>query len=963
MAQISADLELTLDAALAQVDALEARIAAATAAPVEVTVRADTSTVAPSVDAAVEGADTAVDVTADTSSVPAAVTAAVDSADAKVAVEVDASQAEGALGGFGERAQSALGGATAAAGGFAGGLRGVVRELGGARLGAAALGATVLTTGIAYNSLEQSALAAFETLLGSAGAAADMLERIREFGSTSPFPRQVLIQASQQLLAFGVAAEDVIPTLGSVQDAVAALGGGAPEIELIVGVLAQIQAQGRVTAEDMNSLALVGINGFEILAEAAGVTGDEIRDRISSGSVDAEFAITALTEGMDERFGGAAENLRDTFAGALDRLMGAFRDFSAAIVTPLVDPEGGGALVSLFNLIADALRLAIPLLEAFGNGLDLVLGWLGNIPDPVYLAAAALGALIVVIPRVGAALSALAANPVGAALAGIGLLITALGLFRGEASSAETEAAELGRTVQSLGGAITKAGSTVGGLADFIDTAREGSEELDAVLAAAGVSSQSLAADLVALSGTDLALGEQAVIFEEIIDGAGLTGQAAEIAFEALAELQIGAEAAAHELVNTAAASGLVSSDMLSAAIAANTASDGTLSWLQVLEDLPQAAGASDEAIAALTDSVAANIPTLADAISNVEQAGESFGVLEAASNPQAVIDNLFQMVQAFADFTTNIAAIEQISPLVAQALAPLGPEIAGTFAQALAEAPPAVAEQLELVLLVAQEQGLNLTEVLTGTFGGAADGAVGAVNDRHGAMGEAGRGLGAAGAQGTKNGASPMPGFADQAALDAAQRIKDRQGDAHRGGLIFGLGAGRGTREGSKSMTPEAVAAAKAASSAVAARPEAFAAGRAVGASIGQGIQAGISSSIGGIVDAAVKAVNSAESAARAAADANSPSRLFAELGADMGEGMAVGFTEGARALTRAAELAVFAAAQPLVLPGGATATTIGPTTINVDARGARDPEAVGEAVSEAVRRHHQSIDVRLGV
>src|SRR5690606_9763747 len=47
---------------------------------------------------------------------------------------------------------------------------------------------------------------------------------------------------------------------------------------------------------------------------------------------------------------------RQTFTGTIDRLMGAQRRIGEIFATPLVDPDGGGALVELGNAVADMLN-------------------------------------------------------------------------------------------------------------------------------------------------------------------------------------------------------------------------------------------------------------------------------------------------------------------------------------------------------------------------------------------------------------------------------------------------------------------------------------------------------------------------------------------------------------------------------------------------------------------------------
>lgn len=227
-------------------------------------------------------------------------------------------------------------------------------------LGLAAIGGgltamlgSVIQTGIAYNTLQQVAGRALETTAGSAEAAADQMQRLHAFADESPFARDTWITAQQQLMAFGMEAERVVPTLEGVQNAVAAIGGGDNEIMQLVDILGQVEGQGRITGRELQRLGQMGINAADLIGDAMGVSGNEIRTQITAGALDAETAITALTEGMMTRFDGAAEGLRDTMEGALDRIRARIRDIGSVLATPLVDPSGGGFLVEAINQAAD----------------------------------------------------------------------------------------------------------------------------------------------------------------------------------------------------------------------------------------------------------------------------------------------------------------------------------------------------------------------------------------------------------------------------------------------------------------------------------------------------------------------------------------------------------------------------------------------------------------------------------
>jgi len=372
------EVALDISAALRQVDALERRLTSAAqgfqrvltdalsgVSGVSIEVDVDTAGVTAAIDGAVDAADVTVPVTADTAQVEQQL-ASLDVAD--VAVNVDTTDAVDGL----ERA-------TDATEEYQRQTRETEQDVGRfierlrllAAIAATAFAVQLVRVGVEYNTLVQQASAAFETILGSADEAQALLASIAEFASTSPFPRQAFIEATQQLLAFGFAADEVIPTLDAIQQAIAAAGGTTVDLQEVVRIFAQIRSTGRLTAEDLNQLGIRGINAAELIGQAFGQTAGEIRDSITAGTLDADEALAALTEQIGTRFEGATDRVRDTFLGTIDRIRAALRDLSALLTSGFVDPTGGGAAIEIGNQLADELRgleTAIgPLVEQFNT--------------------------------------------------------------------------------------------------------------------------------------------------------------------------------------------------------------------------------------------------------------------------------------------------------------------------------------------------------------------------------------------------------------------------------------------------------------------------------------------------------------------------------------------------------------------------------------------------------------------
>lgn len=289
-----------------------------------------------------------------------------------------------------------------------------------------AVGVAALRTGIQYNTLQQTTRAALTTLLGSAEAANAQMDKLDDFARNSPFAKQTFIQAQRQMLAFGVETQKVIPYLDAVQNAVAAAGGSNADIEAIAATMSKVQSAAKITGQDLIEFGNRGINAAELIGSQMGMTGAQIREAITAGSLDATAALDALAAGMSERFAGAAENVKNTFEGSMDRIKAAWRDFSSALATPLVDPNGGGALIDLFNWTADIMRAFLALPEPVKNVITTV-----GLATGAFLLLG--GTALVAVPKIAAMKASLAAVGITAGTVGrnVGVFAAAMGAAAG----------------------------------------------------------------------------------------------------------------------------------------------------------------------------------------------------------------------------------------------------------------------------------------------------------------------------------------------------------------------------------------------------------------------------------------------------------------------------------------------------------------------------------------------------
>lgn len=160
----------------------------------------------------------------------------------------------------------------------------------------------------------------FETMLGSAEKAQQMMNDINQFAIATPFEAQGLVDVSQKMIAMGWSAERVLPDLEKVGNAMSALGKGQEGIERTTLALSQMQAKGKVSAEEMRQLTEVGISAWQYVADGIGVSTAEAQDMVSKGLIPVDQAIDSIMQGMSQFDGMMDKTANATVSGLLSQL-------------------------------------------------------------------------------------------------------------------------------------------------------------------------------------------------------------------------------------------------------------------------------------------------------------------------------------------------------------------------------------------------------------------------------------------------------------------------------------------------------------------------------------------------------------------------------------------------------------------------------------------------------------------
>lgn len=180
--------------------------------------------------------------------------------------------------------------------------------------------------------MEQNRIA-FTTMLGSASAAESFLKNLATFAEKTPFEFTGLVDSSKKLLAYGYTAQEIIPMISSIGDAVAAVGGSAEVLDRVTLAFGQMKAKGFVSGEEMRQLAEAGIPAWQMLANVIGKTIPETMKLAEDKALNANAAIAGMISQMGEKYGGMMEKQSGTITGILSNI----KDKSGAIMRTLGD--------------------------------------------------------------------------------------------------------------------------------------------------------------------------------------------------------------------------------------------------------------------------------------------------------------------------------------------------------------------------------------------------------------------------------------------------------------------------------------------------------------------------------------------------------------------------------------------------------------------------------------------------
>ena len=329
-------------------------------------------------------------------------------------------------------------------------------------LATGAVAAAIVNTTARFQDLQTT----LGTVFGSAQKGAKAFDAIEKIATKTQFGVEDLSTTFIKLAGAGIQPTEKL--IRTFTDAAAVTTDQVGTLQAITDLFSRTTAGG-LGLEELNRLADRGVPAFTILQEKLGLSRLEISE-FGKTAKGARTILDALSEGIEERFGGATEN-------RLKNLSVAMSNFSIAISSTAnsIGSQFNTQLTGMINTITDAINNNQHLAETIGsilgaaiNGVQYLFGLMAENINKVASVAVGLtvamgtrglaGAIKATTLAIRAMTLAMARNPLGILLVAVSTLIAYLSFENG-----------LGRSLKQVQAAMDYMGSVFAKVGTYIN--------------------------------------------------------------------------------------------------------------------------------------------------------------------------------------------------------------------------------------------------------------------------------------------------------------------------------------------------------------------------------------------------------------------------------------------------------------------------------------------------------------
>jgi tape measure domain-containing protein len=159
---------------------------------------------------------------------------------------------------------------------------------------------------------------AFDSLLGSAEEGKKKMGELSEFARKTPFTLPQVMTASKSLLAYGIASEDLIPTLRDLGNVASAVG--VERLPNLIMAYGQVQTATKLTGMELRQFTEAGVPLLAMLAEQSGKSTAQIKDDMENGMGPSFDNVREAIRRYSEEGGDLMDRQSKTFGGVMSNI-------------------------------------------------------------------------------------------------------------------------------------------------------------------------------------------------------------------------------------------------------------------------------------------------------------------------------------------------------------------------------------------------------------------------------------------------------------------------------------------------------------------------------------------------------------------------------------------------------------------------------------------------------------------
>lgn len=261
---------------------------------------------------------------------------------------------------------------------------------------------------VSYNGNLEQLRTSFEVMTGSAAKGAEVLERIRALGASTPFEMQGLAETTQLLMNYNLTADDALAKMTMLGDI---SQGDQDKLTRIATAYGQMSSAGKVALEDVKQMIEAGFNPLVEISESTGESMASLYTRISKG----KLAVDEITASMERstsvggkyfqsmekqsqtlngRISTLKDNVQQLGGNVFQSYTDGLRDSAVPAANEIVEELNAAFMARGMDGLTDALITQIPRVstavgDAFKNGIasagkqapKLIKGLISSLPS------------------------------------------------------------------------------------------------------------------------------------------------------------------------------------------------------------------------------------------------------------------------------------------------------------------------------------------------------------------------------------------------------------------------------------------------------------------------------------------------------------------------------------------------------------------------------------------------------